>query len=81
MHLAMPHAEKPGSGLRGRIGSLLRWFVYLQRSCDFSESTPRGMGQTSKLPFLHSIGQDWDHELFAEIWRGVFAEVFGPNGE
>jgi hypothetical protein len=81
MHLAMPHAEQSGSGLRGRIGSLLRWFLGVQRGCDFAESTSSAVGQATEFSLLHSIGQDWDHELFAEIRRRVFAEVLGPNGE
>ena len=43
MHLAMPHAEKSGAGLRGGIGSLLGWFLCIQRSCDFPESTSSAM--------------------------------------
>ena len=39
------------------------------------------MRQTSKLPLLHPVGEEWNHELFAEIRRRVFTEVFGPNGE
>ncbi len=39
------------------------------------------MGQTSELPLLHPVGQEWDDEFFAEIRRRVFAEVFDPNGD
>ena len=78
MYLTVPGTDQAGTGSQVWSCYACYRLLLMERPSNLVQLSS-AMGQTPKLALLHAVGEDRNHDLFAQLRRWRLIEVFRPD--